>query len=203
VYLAFALNGSRRLTLAIAVLLTAPLVIALIPRAGLLLGAHGWTGKDPALSQLYAHVVAALVLALPWGILFLVHMPHATARFAQTGRATELFDLPASIRAVTRDFATWNLAAAAIVTALSSRSTGRTDDGRAGLAEAGGGRRQQSSTRRHARVGRVRRGAWRLQGPGGDGQDRAAGRNRNDTERRQRVMPPDARKQQEEYRALR
>jgi hypothetical protein len=43
-------------------------------------------------------------------------MPHATARFAHSGRPLDLFDLPASIRAVRCDFATWNLAAAAIVT---------------------------------------------------------------------------------------
>ena len=69
-----------------------------------------------ALSQLYAHVVAAFLLALPWGFLLLIHMPHATARFAHAGKASDLFDLPASIRAVRRDFATWNVAAAAIVT---------------------------------------------------------------------------------------
>jgi hypothetical protein len=43
-------------------------------------------------------------------------MPHATARFAQSSNPTHLFDLRASIRAVRSDFATWNLAAAAIVT---------------------------------------------------------------------------------------
>jgi len=43
-------------------------------------------------------------------------MPHATARFALTARWDDLFDFVQSIRAVSRDFATWNLAAAAIVT---------------------------------------------------------------------------------------
>jgi hypothetical protein len=43
-------------------------------------------------------------------------MPHATARFAFSGNAFDLFDLPASIKAVRHDFTTWNLAAAAIVT---------------------------------------------------------------------------------------
>lgn len=102
--------------LAIAIF-TAPFALAFNPLADALLGAHVWTGKDVAVSQLYAHVMAAFVLALPWGLLFLIHMPHATARFAHTGRPADLFDLPASIRDVTRDFATWNLAAAAIVTA--------------------------------------------------------------------------------------
>jgi len=97
-------------------LFTAPFALAFNPLAGLLFAAHVWTGNDVAVSQLYAHVAAAFILALPWGLLFLLHMPHSTARFAHSGTATDLFDLPASIRAVTRDFATWNLAAAAIVT---------------------------------------------------------------------------------------
>jgi hypothetical protein len=103
-------------TLAIA-LLTAPFALAFNPLAVLLFNAHVWTGKDLAVSQLYAHVAAAFILALPWGLVFLIHMPHATARFARTARPADIFDLPASIRDVTRDFATWNLAAAAIVTA--------------------------------------------------------------------------------------
>ena len=43
-------------------------------------------------------------------------MPHATARFARTGRPQDYVDFPGSIKAVKNDFATWNLAAAAIVT---------------------------------------------------------------------------------------
>ncbi len=97
-------------------LLTAPFVLLLNPFAALLFNAHLWHVTDGPLSQLYAHVVAAFMLALPWGFLLLVHMPHATARFAHTGRARDLFDLLASIRDVRRDFPTWNVAAAAIVT---------------------------------------------------------------------------------------
>jgi hypothetical protein len=97
-------------------LLTAPFALAFNPVAAFLINAHTWNGNDAAASQLYAHVAAAFLLALPWGLLFLLHMPHATARFARTGTPTDLFNLPASIRAVARDFATWNLAAAAIVT---------------------------------------------------------------------------------------
>jgi hypothetical protein len=103
-------------TLVIA-LFTLPFALAFNPLAGVLFDAHVWTGKDVAVSQLYAHVTAAFILALPWGLLFLIHMPHATARFAYTGRPADLFDLAASIRDVAHDFATWNLAAAAIVTA--------------------------------------------------------------------------------------
>jgi hypothetical protein len=98
------------------VVLTAPFVLVLNPLAELLFNAHLWRVSDVPLSQLYGHVVAAFILALPWGLLLLAHMPHATARFAHTGKARDLFDLPASIRGVRRDFATWNVAAAAIVT---------------------------------------------------------------------------------------
>jgi hypothetical protein len=98
-------------------MLTTPFALAFNPLAALLFNAHVWTGNDASVSQLYAHVAAAFLLALPWGLLFLLHMPHATARFAHTGTPTDLFDVPASIRGVTRDFATWNLVAAAIVTA--------------------------------------------------------------------------------------
>ena len=98
------------------VLFTAPFALALNSLAGWLLNAHLWHVTDVPVSELYAHVVAAFLLALPWGLLLLIHMPHATGRFADSGRALDLFDLPAAIRAVRRDFATWNLAAAAIVT---------------------------------------------------------------------------------------
>ncbi|HEV2027409.1 MAG TPA: DUF4013 domain-containing protein [Candidatus Dormibacteraeota bacterium] len=98
------------------VVLTAPFVLLLNPVAALLLNAHLWQMTDVPLSQLYAHVVAGFILALPWGLLLLAHIPHATARFAHSGKVTDLFDLPASIRGVRRDFATWNVVAAAIVT---------------------------------------------------------------------------------------
>lgn len=71
---------------------------------GLLLHVEGWA-------------VAILIVALPWGVALLLVMPHATARFAASGRATELFDFAAAIRGVRSDFATWNLAVAATVTA--------------------------------------------------------------------------------------
>jgi len=62
-------------------------------------------------------VVAFFVLALPWGIVALTVLPHATAVFAATGRPRDLFDVAASARRVRRDFATWNVVVAAIVTA--------------------------------------------------------------------------------------
>jgi len=97
-------------------LLTAPFALAFNPLANLVFSLHIWTGGDDAVSGLYAYISAAFVLALPWGLLFLLHMPHATARFAHTAHWDDLFDFAQSIRAVSRDFATWNLAAAAIVT---------------------------------------------------------------------------------------
>lgn len=103
---------------AIAVLLiAAPFVLASGPLALVIDQLHLWRVSDPALSRLYANLAATIALALPWGLFMLLLMPHATARFAVSGRAIDLFDVPASVRGVARDFATWNLAAAAIVTA--------------------------------------------------------------------------------------
>ncbi len=103
-------------TAVVVVLLTAPFALLINPFAGRLFDAHVMRGSDVPISQLYAHTIAFFVLALPWGLLLLIHMPHATARFAFSGNAAGLFDLPASIRALRRDFTTWNLAAAAMVT---------------------------------------------------------------------------------------
>jgi hypothetical protein len=103
-------------TAVVVVLLTAPFALLLNPLAGWLFDAHVMRGTDVPVSQLYGHTIALFVLALPWGLLLLIHMPHATARFALSGKAVDLFDLPASIRGVRRDFTTWNLAAAAMVT---------------------------------------------------------------------------------------
>lgn len=97
-------------------LFTAPFLLLVNSLAGRLQDAHLWPVSDAPLSQLFAHTVALFLLALPWGLLLLLHMPHATARFANSGRATDMFNLPASIRGVKRDFTTWNIAAAAIVT---------------------------------------------------------------------------------------
>ncbi len=98
-------------------LLTAPFALALNPFATLIEQVHVWHVGDRALSHLYANIAAGFLLALPWGILLLLLMPHATVRFATTGRARDLFDFAAAVRGVHHDFATWNVAAAAIVTA--------------------------------------------------------------------------------------
>jgi len=75
-----------------------------------------WHSTDPLL-RVEGWTVAILIAALPWGIVLLLLMPHATARFAATGRVRHLFDFAASVRSVRRDFAAWNIAIAAIVTA--------------------------------------------------------------------------------------
>jgi hypothetical protein len=101
-----------------AILLTAaPFLIALSPLSNLLFDAHVWSSSDPTLAQLDAHVLAILLLALPWGLLLLLVMPHAIARFAATRRPGDLFNFAASVQGVTDQFATWNVVAAAIVTA--------------------------------------------------------------------------------------
>ncbi|TMC51355.1 MAG: DUF4013 domain-containing protein [Chloroflexi bacterium] len=69
-----------------------------------------------ALGEPNAHVIAFFALALPWGLVSLLLMPHATAAFASSGRPRDLFDFAAALRGVRRDFMTWNVAAAAIVT---------------------------------------------------------------------------------------
>jgi hypothetical protein len=93
-------------TAAVLVLLSAPFVLAFNPLANLF-----------PLSRPYANIAALFMLALPWGFLLLLLMPHATSRFAASGSPMDLFDFPKTLREVKRDFPTWNLAAAAMVTA--------------------------------------------------------------------------------------
>jgi hypothetical protein len=104
-------------TAIVLLLLSAPFVLALNPFADAINSAHVWHVSDRTLANVYAHIAAFFLLALPWGLLLLLVMPHATSRFAATGRPVDLFDFRAALRGVKRDFATWNLAAAAMVTA--------------------------------------------------------------------------------------
>ncbi len=86
-----------------------PFALALNPLAAALGAAtHG----EP-----YAHVIAFFVLALPWGLVALLLLPHATAAFAASGEPRDLFNAAAALRGVRRDFTTWNVSAAAMVTA--------------------------------------------------------------------------------------
>jgi len=102
---------------ALAVLvLTAPFVLAGIPLSSAL-HVPGLWHSNGTLLDVEAITSAALLLALPWGIVLLLLMPHATARYSATHRALHLFDFASSLRSVRRDFAAWNVAVAAIVTA--------------------------------------------------------------------------------------
>jgi hypothetical protein len=103
-------------TAVVLLLLSAPFVVALNPLADAIGGAHPWP-VSYAQSQLFPHVEAALLLALPWGLLLLILMPHGTSGFAATRRPRDLFEFPTTLREVKRDFPAWNLVAAAIVTA--------------------------------------------------------------------------------------
>ena len=96
--------------------LTIPFALVFNPLARALYDARVWQAADTALSQLNVHVLALFLLALPWGLVLILVMPHATARFAASGRPLDLFDFPASVRGVVSQFASWNLVAAAIVT---------------------------------------------------------------------------------------
>ena len=103
------------LTIAL-LLLTAPFALVFVPLSGLM-SAPGLWHSTGSLLQVEADLTAALILALPWGFVLLLLMPHATARFAATGRPRHLFNFAASVRSVRREFATWNVTVAAIVTA--------------------------------------------------------------------------------------
>jgi hypothetical protein len=104
-------------TAVVLILLSAPFVVSLNPLADAIGSAHLWPVSDNGLSQASAHIAAALLLALPWGLLVLLLMPYGASRFAATQRPRDLFDFPATLGEVKRDFPAWNLAAAAIVTA--------------------------------------------------------------------------------------
>jgi hypothetical protein len=93
-------------TLAIAITV-APFAIAWKPIADAL----------PVSDPVIAHAIAFFVVALPWGLLVLLLLPHATAAYALTGHFHDLFDVGASFDGVRRDFSVWNTAAAAMVTA--------------------------------------------------------------------------------------
>ena len=67
--------------------------------------------------NVYAHVIAFFVLLFLWGLVALLILPHSTGSFAATGVYTDLLDVGASVRAVRRDFTTWNVVVAAMVTA--------------------------------------------------------------------------------------
>ena len=65
----------------------------------------------------FAFVFAVLILALPWGFVALLLLPHATARFAGSDDPRDLVNIAASLQGVRGDFVAWNAVVAAIVTA--------------------------------------------------------------------------------------
>jgi hypothetical protein len=99
------------------VVLTAPFALLAILLAGL--GGHLFDhpGADPLLAGAFTWVSAVAVAAFPWGILLLMLMPAATARFASSGSPRDLVDLPGALRLVRHRFGDWNLVVVAIVTA--------------------------------------------------------------------------------------
>lgn len=103
-------------TTLVLILLTAPFVLLLNPFAGAVDRAGLWHVSDRAQSQVYSHIAAGFTLALPWGLALLLVMPYATRRFAVTGDPRDLFNFAAALGGVRRDFPTWNVAAAAMVT---------------------------------------------------------------------------------------
>jgi Protein of unknown function (DUF4013) len=90
--------------------LATAITLTLLPFAVVLIALSKAIGGIPL-------VIAFFVLALPWGLVALLLLPHATAAFARSGRPRDLFDAGASLRGVRRDFATWNVVVAAIVSA--------------------------------------------------------------------------------------
>ena len=66
---------------------------------------------------LFAHVFAELILWLPTGLVALLILPHTTSAYAATGSPRDIVNVVTALRGVRRDFATWNLVVAAIVTA--------------------------------------------------------------------------------------
>ena len=103
-------------TALVIVLLVAPFALVETTLAAAIASARLWHVADAQLSLAYAHIAAYYILALPLGLLLLLLLPHATRRFAISGRPVDLFDFPKAIRDVGRDFKTWNVSAAAIVT---------------------------------------------------------------------------------------
>lgn len=108
-------NGGQWVALAL-LLLTAPFAVTGYFLSAALHSPGLWYASGTLL-DVESATTAALILALPWGIVVLLLMPHATARYAASQRARDLFDFASSLRSVRRDFPAWNVAVAAIVTA--------------------------------------------------------------------------------------
>jgi uncharacterized protein DUF4013 len=98
-------------------LLTAPFAVLAAFLAGVAAGPLHHSVSDALVAGALAWVIAVAVAGFPWGILLLVLMPPATARFARSGSPRDLVDLRHSLRVVRSRFGDWNLVVVAIVTA--------------------------------------------------------------------------------------
>ena len=96
--------------------LALPFALLLPPLVGAARPPLATTHVDPLLVGPLAAVIATGVAALPCGILLLVLMPAATARYALSGAPADLFNAPAALRLVRSRFGAWNLVVVAIVT---------------------------------------------------------------------------------------
>jgi len=92
------------------------LLVTWIPFA-FLVNSLALTLRSVTRGEPFTHLIALLIAALPWGIVALLLLPHATANFAASGKRSDMFNAAAAIRGVRSDFATWNVVVAAIVTA--------------------------------------------------------------------------------------
>ncbi len=97
-------------------LITAPFAIAYIAILGRLPSSSFVPVSDQGVAPLLSALLVLIGLALPWGLTLLVLMPHCSARFAETGRGSDILDFKGAVNGVVRDFAAWNATAAAIVT---------------------------------------------------------------------------------------
>src|ERR1700681_2423068 len=79
-------------------LIAAPFALALGPLSTLVERAHFWRVSDPNQSRLYSELAAGAILALPWGLVMLLLMPHGTYRFASSGHPIDLFDVRTTLR---------------------------------------------------------------------------------------------------------
>jgi hypothetical protein len=95
------------LTASAILLVTAPFVLAYRPLLD----------RAPGSGSVVSAALVLFALALPWGCVLLLLMPHCSARLAVSGRWKDVFDFAGALRRVAQRFPDWNAAVAAIVTA--------------------------------------------------------------------------------------
>ena len=103
------------LLLVLLVVLTAPFGAAVWAASARL--ASALPVSDALLARGYGVLGAGAPLALLWALLTLIVVPPGIRRYVRSGRAADLFDVPASLRLLRGGFWAWNLAGVPIVTA--------------------------------------------------------------------------------------